>query len=133
MRDLSLIMCYDHSYLSELRQKYEKRKDTTLHFVGYDHDMGTAISHKTRILRKIFIDKKDPVQVARETDHSPDAVGKYCQEFNKVKWCVENGMGKEEMRIVTGMKAHLIAEYLKIIEEHNAPPPSLGYWPNGTT
>ena len=26
-------------------------------------------------------------------------------------------MGKEEMRIVTGMKAHLIAEYLKIIEE----------------
>lgn len=123
MRDLSLIMCYDHSYLSELRQRYEKRKDTTLHFVGYDLDMGTAISHKTRILRKIFVDKKDPVQVARETDHSPDAVGRYCQEFNKVKWCVENGMGKEEMRIVTGMKAHLIAEYLKIMEEHNAPPP----------
>ncbi len=54
MRDLSLIMCYDHSYLSELRLKYEKRKDTTLHFVGYDYDMGTAISHKTTILRKIF-------------------------------------------------------------------------------
>ena len=90
----------DHSY-------------TTLHFVGYGHDMGTAISHKTRILRKIFVDKKDLVQVARETDHSPDAVGKHCQEFNKVKWCVENGMGEEEMRIVTGMKAHLIAEYLK--------------------
>jgi hypothetical protein len=94
MMDLSLIMCYDHSYLSELRLKYEKRKDTTLHFAGYDHDMGTAISHKTRILRKIFLDKKDPVQVARETDHSPDAVGKYCQQFNKVKWCVENEMGK---------------------------------------
>jgi hypothetical protein len=28
---------------------------------------------------------------------------------------VENGMGKEEIRIVTGMKAHLIDEYLKII------------------
>ncbi|MBL7118098.1 MAG: hypothetical protein ISS94_04875 [Candidatus Syntrophoarchaeum sp.] len=49
-----LIMCYDHSYLSELRLKYEN---------------------------------------------------------NKVKWCVENGMGKEEIRIVTGMKAHLIDEY----------------------
>ena len=120
MRDLSLIMCYDHSYLSELRLKYEKRKDTTLHFVGYDHDMGTAISHKTMILRKIFLDKKDPVQVARETDHSPEAVEKYCVGFNKVKWCVENGMGKEEIRIVTGMKAHLIDEYLKIMEEHKA-------------
>ena len=58
-----LIMCYDHSYLSELRLKYEN---------------------------------------------------------NKVKWCVENGMGKEEIRIVTGMKAHLIDEYLKIIGEHKA-------------
>jgi len=28
--------------------------------------------------------------------------------------------GKEEIRIVTGMKTHLIDEYLKIIGEHNA-------------
>ena len=82
--------------------------------------IGTAIPHKTAILRKIFLEKKNPVQVARETDHSPEAVGKYCQPFNKVKWCVENGRGNEEISIVTGMKAHLIDEYLKIIEEHNA-------------
>jgi len=60
------------------------------------------------------------VQVARETDHSPEAVEKYCVGFNKVKWCVENEMGKEEIRIVTGMKAHLIDEYIKIIGEHKA-------------
>ena len=64
--------------------------------------------------------EKEPVQVARETDHSPEAVGKYCQQFNKVKWCVDNGWGKEEIRIVTGMKSHLIDEYLKIMEEHKA-------------
>ena len=110
MRDLSLIMCYGRSYLSELRLKYEKRMDTTLHFTGYDHDMGTAISHKTTILRKIFFREKRSVQVARETDHCPEAVGKYCPQFNKLKWCMENGMGKEEIRIVTGMKAHLIDE-----------------------
>jgi predicted transcriptional regulator len=33
---------------------------------------------------------------------------------------VENGIGKEEISIVTGMKTHLIDEYLKIIEEHKA-------------
>jgi hypothetical protein len=33
---------------------------------------------------------------------------------------VENEMDKEEIRIVTGMKAHLIDEYLKIMEEHKA-------------
>jgi len=31
---------------------------------------------------------------------------------------VKNERGKEEIRIVTEMKAHLIDEYLKIIEEH---------------
>jgi hypothetical protein len=72
------------------------------------------------LVDKYFLEKKDPVQVARETDHSPEAVGKYCQQFNKVKWCVENERGKDEIRIVTGMKAHLIDEYLKIIEEHKA-------------
>nr|CBH38700.1 hypothetical protein BSM_21770 [uncultured archaeon] len=74
----------------------------------------------TEIVKEVYLEKKDPVQVARETDHSPDAVGKYCQQFNKVKWCVENERGKEEIRIVTGMKAHLIAGYLKIIDEHKA-------------
>jgi hypothetical protein len=74
----------------------------------------------TEIVKEVFLEKKDPVQVARETDHSPEAVGKYCQQFNKVKWCVENERGKEAIRIVTGMKAHLIDEYLKIIEVHKA-------------
>jgi hypothetical protein len=37
---------------------------------------------------------------------------------------VENERGTEEIRIVTGMEAHLIDEYLKIIDEHNiASPP----------
>ncbi len=112
MRDLSLILCYDGSYLSRLRLTYEKRMNIVLHFTGYDQDMGTAISHKTEILRKIFLEKKDPLQVARETNHSPEAVERYCLHFNKVKWCVENGMGKDEIMIVTGMRAHLVDEYL---------------------
>jgi len=37
-----------------------------------------------------------------------------------VKWCVENERGKEEIRIVTGMKAHLIDKYLKNMEAHKA-------------
>lgn len=120
MRDVSLILCYDSSYLSQLRLNYEKRKNTILHFTGYDMDMGTAISHKMVIIRKIYLEKKDPVQVARETNHSPEAVDRYSLHFNKVKWCVENGMSKNEIIIVTGMSSHLIDEYLKIINELNA-------------
>jgi hypothetical protein len=48
----------------------------------------------TEIVKEVYLEKKDPVQ--------------------------ENEMGKEEIRIVTGMKTHLIDEYLKIIDEHKA-------------
>ncbi len=58
--------------------------------------------------------------VARETNHSPEAVQRYCLGFNKVKWCVDNGMSKQEITIVTGMKSHLIDEYMEIIKEINA-------------
>jgi hypothetical protein len=69
-----------------------------------------------KIVKEVYLEKKDPVQVERETDHSPEAVGGYCQQFNKRKWCVENGVGKGEIGIVTEMKTHLIDEYLKIID-----------------
>ena len=72
----------------------------------------------TKIVKEVYLEKKDPVQEARETDHRPEAVGKYCQQFNKLNRGVENGMGQEEIRIVTGMKAHLIDEYLKNIGAH---------------
>jgi hypothetical protein len=65
---------------------------------------------RQRYCERFFFREKRSVQVARETDHCPEAVGKYCPQFNKLKWCMENGMGKEEIRIVTGMKAHLIDE-----------------------
>lgn len=120
MRDVSLILCYNDSYLSELRLRYEKRTNTILHFTGYDMDMGTAISHKIVIIRKVFLEKKEPLLISRETNHSPKSVQRYCLGFNKVKWCVEKGMSKQEIMIVTGMKSHLIDEYMKIIKEMSA-------------
>ncbi|KAF5421460.1 MAG: Protein of unknown function (DUF1670) [Candidatus Methanomarinus sp.] len=88
--------------------------------MGLFFEFTAAISHKTVIIRKVYLEKKEPLLVARETNHSPEAVQRYCLHFNKVKWCVDNGMSNQEITIVTGMKSHLIDEYLKIIKELNA-------------
>jgi pyruvate formate lyase activating enzyme len=55
-----------------------------------------------------------------DTDKISFTGGEPNLHFNKVKWCVDNGMSKQEITIVTGMKSHLIDEYLKIIKELNA-------------
>jgi hypothetical protein len=88
--------------------------------MGLFFEFTAAISHKTVIIRKVYLEKKEPLLVARETNHSPEAVQRYCLHFNKVKWCVDNGMSNQEITIVTGMRSHLIDEYLKIIKELNA-------------
>ena len=108
---IAFLLSISKPLVTRYQELFERYKDEALH---------NRIQEMESFLKKIFLDKKDPVQVARETDHSPEAVAKYCVGFNKVKWCVENRMGKEEIRIVTGMKAHLIDEYLKIMEEHKA-------------
>ena len=39
--------------------------------------MGSCISHKTAIVRKVVLEKKDPADVARECNHSQRAVDHY--------------------------------------------------------
>jgi hypothetical protein len=61
-----------------MKRKQEKERYDRLSFHHWRQ------KHLLRLLKKFFLEKKDPVQVARETDHSPEALGKYCQQFNKV-------------------------------------------------
>ena len=104
-----------NKFLARMKMLNEAGKTIIL----ISHDMGVVAEYTSRtIVMKdggILMDAG-----TRETDHSSDAMGKYCQQFNELKWCMENGIGKEEIRIITGMKAHLIDEYLKIIEEYKA-------------
>jgi hypothetical protein len=79
-----------------MKRKQEKERYGRLYFKTLDRQFqqeaiaGLSCSPLeakalTEIVTEVFLEKKDPVQVARETDHSPKAVGKYCQQFNKLK------------------------------------------------
>ena len=69
-----------------------------------------------RIIKKVEIDKKDPLVVAQETNHSVGAVDRYIKDFKRVRLCYQEGKDTEFISLATGLNKTVVNEYLKIIE-----------------
>jgi hypothetical protein len=115
-RDVSLLTLRDASYVSSIRIQYEKEHACNLPHTGLLHDIGSGLSHKAIILRKVVIEKKDPAYVARETNHSQKAVDRYLTDYNRVKTVYDHNSDIDFIHIATGMSKHLIKQYVEIIE-----------------
>ena len=78
--------------------------------------MGTCISHKKIITKKIVVDKKDPLKVAQETKHSIQAVDRYLKDFYRVQYCFNENKDVEFTSKATGLTKKLVNEYFEILE-----------------
>jgi hypothetical protein len=115
MRDIALLTLRTDSYVSVLRKSYEKEHETILPHTGVLHDMGSCISHKSVIVRKVMLEKKDPLDVARETAHSQQAVDQYLNDYHRVKAVYDYNQDVPYIHLVTGIAKHVIKEYVEII------------------
>ena len=114
-RDLGLLTLRDPSTVSALRLTYEKEQNCPLPHTGLLHDIGSGASHKALILRKIILEKKDPADVARETNHSQKAVDRYLQDYHRVNTAYRHNPDIEYIHLVTNLSKHLIKQYVEII------------------
>jgi len=115
MRDIGLLTWRYSGSISPYRKKYEKQHDVTLPHTGSLQDMGSCISHKSMIIRKIEVDKKDPYAVAKETNHSMLSVDRYIKDFSRVRICHQDGKDVNFISLATGLNKYVIDEYIKIL------------------
>lgn len=116
MRDIGLLTWRYGSAISQYRKLYEKEQSATLPHTGSLQDMGSCVSHKSIIIKKIAVDKKDPLTVAQETNHSIWAVDRYIKDFNRVRLCYQDGKDKQFISLATGLNKFVVNEYIKLIE-----------------
>ena len=116
MRDIALLTLRTETYVSGLRKNYEKEQDTILPHTGVLHDMGSCISHKSVIVRKVILEKKDPADVARETAHSQKAVDKYLNDYHRVKTVYDYNQDVQYIHLITNIAKHVVKEYVEIIK-----------------
>jgi hypothetical protein len=118
-RDAALITLRYTGAVSNIRLSYEKEHDCTLPHTGVLHDMGSSISHKTTIVNKVVVQKKDPASVARECNHSQIAVDRYLKDYNRVKTVFELNQDPQYIHQATGIAKHVVNQYINILRNEN--------------
>jgi len=117
MRDIGLLTWRYGGAISQYRLNYEKEHDIILPNTGTLQDMGSCISHKAIIIKKIIIDKKDSITVAKETNHSIYAVERYLKDFYRVRYCYDDNKDIEFTSLATGLNKFVVEQYFDILNE----------------
>jgi len=120
-RDLGLIFHRTDSMMSSDRIAVEKQIGRPLPHTGSLHDIGTTITHKVEIIRKVICERMDPAAAANATRHSQRAVDVYLKAFHRVRTLYEFNADHEFITQVTGMSKRLVQQYINIIESIEKP------------
>jgi hypothetical protein len=116
-RDLGLLTLRHGSGISPMRKRYEEEHQCTLPHTGALHDMGTCVSHKSLVIRKAVLEKKDPAQVARECNHSQAAVDRYLKDDHRVKTLYKLDQDVDFIHLATLIAKHVIKQYIVLIKK----------------
>ena len=116
--DLSVLFYHSHSRVAELIRQYETQTGEVVPRRGNLHDMGRTVTHKRIICRKAYLEGKNTDVIARETNHSPEAVDNYLLDFARVYYAtVLKGMSVEETTFAIQRPHSLVEEYVKLLVE----------------
>lgn len=115
--DLALIYSCINDTISKYIIEYEREHDMVLPRRGTVHDLGRSVSHKSDICRKSVVEKKATPDIARETSHSTEAVDRYLNDFERVKFCLKREMSVDGTSFATGMSRSLVMEYVDLVNE----------------
>ncbi len=118
-RDIGLFSWRLGGNISQYRKSYEKEHGVVLPHTGSIHDMGSCISHKTMIVKKVVRERKDPLTVANETKHTIRAVDRYLKDYYRVKYCYDDNKDIDFTVKATGITKHVVKQYVEIIKEQN--------------
>jgi len=122
MRDLALIFKRSPGEMSKARQQYEKKTAEVLPTPATLQDMGSGITHKALILKKILVEKKDMVKVRQETHHTQQAIDRYVKSYRRIEILLDDKKSNLYIARVTGLSPFLIMQYEQIYKETKSVP-----------
>lgn len=115
--DISLVAGYSDSAISNTAVELRERGEF-LPLRGYIEDMGSFPTHKAAIVG-LYLQGMLTPDIARRTFHSKQAVDRYIRGFERVR-LLASKFAFEELPLLTGMSASLVAQYLELVQEHGA-------------
>jgi hypothetical protein len=116
LSDVSSIMRMSAGTISKYVRDYEEENKKIVPRRGNIHDLGRTLTHKKIICEKYFKEGYTIESTARQTDHSPEAVTRYTNDFKRVRECLKSGWKIDKIAYATGLSKSLTKEYVDIMK-----------------
>jgi len=114
--DLSAMMGLSLDGAREMVQDLRRETGQPLPTKGYYFDQGMRPSHKVEIIT-LYEQGVDEADIARRMSHSPESVGQYIRDYERVKISLELGIAGSQIALMTGMQQNLVQAYTKLIAQ----------------
>lgn len=118
--DVAAIMRLAPGTVGKYVREAEKERGKPIPRRGNVHDMGPTLTHKRIICIKCLKEGKTVEITASETNHSPEAVTRYINDFKRVQACLSSGWEIEKISYATGLSKSLTQEYVNLINEERS-------------
>lgn len=119
--DVAAILGVSPLTVSKYVTEFEKRADRLVPRRGTIHDMGPSVTHKRQICYRVIILGRSIEQTARETNHSPESVTRYVQDYRRVAHCLAAGFSISETAFATKLSPGLVGEYAELQQTIESP------------
>ena len=114
--EVALLLKIAPGTVSKYVAQWETEHNHVLPRRGTIHDMGPSLTHKRIIIHKLFIEHHTVERVARDTNHSFEAIQNYIGTFKQILLCRKKAMTTEEIAFAIKRTPRLVKEYESIIE-----------------
>jgi hypothetical protein len=114
--DLAQLLCCD---ARTIRRDIATLKKLDIHIPtrGQQKDIGPTLTHKGVAIR-LWLEGKEPQEVARHINHSLRAVERYLNHFARAVYCTGHGFGVLQTAFALGVSLASVHAYLDIHHEH---------------
>ena len=116
--DAAAIVGVTPTTISRYVREHEKETGKLVPRRGTVHDMGPSLTHKRQICRRVILEGDSIEDTARATNHSPEAVTRYVQDYRRVLACLKGGLTIPQTAYATKMTKKLVREYQDLMREH---------------
>ena len=114
--DLSLLSGLSHYAVRELIAEYEAETGKIVPTRGTVHDIGPSVTHKAEVIRR-WLRHQSPAQIARELEHSQNAVDRYIADFHKIRLLAQR-FPLADLPVLSGLSKHLVKQYIALLREY---------------
>ena len=118
LTDLAAMLGISPYLVSQLLQEARQQTGKSLLTKGYFYDQGLKPSHKAEIVA-LYEQGFDELEVAQRTGHTPDSVGHYLRDYERVKVLLERQWQAEEIPRVTNMRLSVVKAYVQLAYQYH--------------